>query len=287
MRRTLVIDSGSPCNESQPKSHNLLGFDGRPPNEILSEARANVMEYESVEFVTGEVDSIKRTSPEGVFTVTMSENEEPERIHSRSIILATGVRDVLPTNVPGLSDCWGRSVVHCPYCHGYEFRSKKTALWMNISSIKQMAPILRTTFTDQLCVVGGKEWKNDEDSDELRKQLSNHNIVLHQEPIKEIKHLDGILSSIVLQDGSELPMDCVYIRPPMVQNFEAERLEGESLQLDDKGYIKVDPDTQKTSVEGIMACGDCTTPNRALSIAAAAGTKAAKMLNYELAMDDW
>ncbi|KAL3910093.1 MAG: hypothetical protein SGILL_007827 [Bacillariaceae sp.] len=154
-----------------------------------------------------------------------------------------------------------------------------------------MMPILRTTFTDRICVVGSKPWKDDEEADDLRTQLEQRNIIVHHEPIHEIKHNnDGMMTSIVLEDGSELPMDCVYIRPPMEQCFRVEQLElstGETLELNDKGYICVDSDTQKTSVEGIMACGDCTTPNRALSVAIAGGTRAAKMLNFELAMDDW
>lgn len=217
-------------------------------------------------------------------------------VSSRSLILATGVTDLLPDSVPGLSDCWGKSVLHCPYCHGYEFRGRRTALWMSVGQLWQMAPIVRTFTSNGLCVVGWNEISNDSqkdgegnyDADVLRRQLELHDIAVFEESIAEIKHRGGVMTSVVLRDDTELPMDALYIRPPMRQNIPDFRLSGRGrLVMDDRGYIQVDPDTQKTSIEGVMACGDCTTPNRALSIAVASGTKAAKMLNYELSMEDW
>ena len=93
------------------------------------------------------------------------------------------------------------------------------------------------------------------------------------------------MHSVTLEDGEILEMKALYIRPPMVQAC-PDLLEQLGVELDDKGYIVVD-DNQKTNVEGVMACGDCTTANRAVSIAVASGTIAAKMLNYELSIEDW
>jgi thioredoxin reductase len=217
-------------------------------------------------------------------------------VFTRSVILATGVTDMLPKSIPGLYECWGKSVIHCPYCHGYEFRNQRTALWMDNKQLWQMAPILRT-MTNDLCVVGKNGTSDTNRTDEwLWEQLQSHNITVYEDNIVEIKHVNGKMSSIVLQNGIVLPMDALYVRPPVQQNFPLLVLVGHNalqqvdqteLVMDDKGYIQVDPDTQKTSIEGIMACGDCTTPNRALSIAIASGTRAAKMLNYELSMKDW
>lgn len=108
----------------------------------------------------------------------------------------------------------------------------------------------------------------------------------------EVKHSDGLIESVVFQDGTEESMNALYIRPPFQHNFSVDQLQllhprQDGLPVNEAGYIIVDPKTQKTPIDGVMACGDCTTPNRALSIAIASGTKAAKMLNYELSLEDW
>ena len=87
--------------------------------------------------------------------------------------------------------------------------------------------------------------------------------------------------------GESVPLDALYIRPPFEQQFPPLRLlQHGCLELDDDGYIRVD-DNQRTSIDGVMACGDCTTPNRSLSVAMAGGTKSAKWINYQLSVEDW
>ncbi|KAG7342984.1 FAD-dependent pyridine nucleotide-disulfide oxidoreductase [Nitzschia inconspicua] len=273
LRHVLVVDAQQPCNRNSKQSNNLLGFDGVAPSHIASTSRKNVEKYETVKFWVGTVV------------------HEPFIVSCRKVIIATGVTDVLPSFVPGLQECWGKSVIHCPYCHGYEYRHKATALWISSpTQLWQMVPVIRT-MTEQLCVVGWNEYETTEMEGASRKQqLESRIITVYQEPVTEILHQEGCMTSLRLRDGEELPMDALYIRPLLQQNFPVQLEWGKeplSILLDDKGYVQVDAETQKTSVDGIMARGDCTTANRALSIAIASGTRAAKTLNYELCIEDW
>jgi thioredoxin reductase len=322
-RRVLVVDDGNPCNRQQPRSYNLLTHDGRLPSEIAKQALQDVERYDTVEFHAGLVTNVDTTTTTTTITgnnddgellfrirsTTAGEDESSSRFFvARKLILATGVQDNLlllpPTNdVPGLQECWGKSVIHCPYCHGYEFRDRPTAMWMNSKNLMKMVPLVRTLTSNLACILleaAAEEGSDDDDNsdnnnnailgeshDFLLERLAKHGIpIIEETTVVEIKHDDrGQVEGVLLGNGEMLDLDVIYIRPPLEQQLP--RLETDCvLEMDDEGYIRVD-DNQKTSVDGIMACGDCTTPNRSLSIAIASGTRAAKMLNYELSMEEW
>lgn len=303
LRNVLVVDNGSPCNSNQISSHNLLGSDGVAPPLIAKKSRDDVQKYATVRILDdATVQHIERTTPGSYFTVTIRQppkndnNNTTMVVTSRKLILAIGMEDVLPIHIPGLKECWGKSVLHCPYCHGYEFHSQSTALY-NVSTemLRRLAPILNT-LTDELHIILGdaisSDWEESQSEDirQIREDLQRHGIPVHTQSITKFIHSgDGFLTGLLLDNGTELPMDAVYIRPPQQLNLPTMHLSESTvnLLLDDTGCLATDFETQQTSVKGIFACGDCTTPNRALSIAVASGTKAAKMLNFELSMEDW
>jgi thioredoxin reductase len=336
LRSVLVVDNGAgSSNQYQLKSHNLLTHDNVSPSVITNLANQNIQQYSTIDYKNNAtINHIiqKRRKQDGgnnnyYFSVNVtpplnnnSSSSSSSSIYtSRKLIIATGIKDIFPPT-PGLIECWGKCVIHCPYCHGYEFHNQRTALYnMSLQTIVTMTPILHSTFTKQLYIIGGSyskelmldDIKNDKNTDpesiEILKQLKEHNITILPQSIKEIIHADNghKIESIILDDDKELSMDAIYIRPPFAQNFPFDKLSllastndenndddnnnplSSMILLNDKGYIEVDSETQKTRVAGIIACGDCTTPNRALSIAIASGTKAAKMLNYELSIEDW
>src|SRR5690554_5341159 len=122
LRNVLIIDSGLPCNRQTPHSHNFLTQDGSTPNEIATLAKQQVEKYESVRFYKGIATS-------GVKTVDGFEimTDANSTFTSKKLILATGVKDIMPA-LPGFAACWGISIIHCPYCHGYEYRSQNTGI---------------------------------------------------------------------------------------------------------------------------------------------------------------
>src|SRR5690606_15758541 len=122
LRNVLIIDSGLPCNRQTPHSHNFITQDGETPAAIVAKAREQVSAYKTVRFVDGLASSARKTN-DG-FVVTTQAGEEYE---SRKLLLATGIKDMMPP-IKGFAECWGITVVHCPYCHGYELRGGRTAI---------------------------------------------------------------------------------------------------------------------------------------------------------------
>lgn len=116
LRYVLVIDGGDPCNKQTPHSHNFLTNDGKTPSEIVALARKQVKSYRCVTLLNGVVTNGKKTD-EG-FHVELASGE---KYMSRKLVFATGIKDILPA-IPGFAECWGISVLHCPYCHGFEVR---------------------------------------------------------------------------------------------------------------------------------------------------------------------
>ena len=121
-RRVLVVDAGLPRNRVAHASHGFLGQDGRTPAEILETARAQVLAYATVEFRADEAmqASAIAATPNALFDVALASGRTAR---AKRLVLATGIIDDLP-DIPGLRERWGRSVLHCPYCHGYEVRDR-------------------------------------------------------------------------------------------------------------------------------------------------------------------
>lgn len=282
----MIIDSGTPCNRFQSKSQNLLGYDSVDPTTIREQAMVDVSAYGTVRWQQGSADQVKLDNSKIVVGVKDDE-QDTKWVQGRKLIIATGVQDLLPDDIQGVDGCWGKTVIHCPYCHGYEFANKRTALLhMKPSVVLTMAPILKQ-FSNDLFVVGRLAGVDDPSSfsKEDLASFDNNGIKLINNNVISIRHTNGVLDTLILEDKTELPVDVAYLRPPFQHRFPLHEIS--ALELNGKGYVAVDTETQKTSVPNIYACGDCTDPNRSLSIALASGTRAAKMLNYELSMDDW
>ena len=125
LREVLVIDSGLPCNRQTPYSHNFITQDGEKPAAISAKAKLQVALYKTIHFYNGlAVEAVKR---ENGFEISTKSGEV---FSARKILFATGVKDLLP-EIKGFGDCWGISVLHCPYCHGYEVKNEKTAFIAN------------------------------------------------------------------------------------------------------------------------------------------------------------
>lgn len=124
-RKVMVIDAGQPRNRYADHSHGLLGLDGKSPGEILLAARAQTQAYPSVSMVEGKVSAVEATTAGLIVTTAEGNNFE-----ARRLLIATGVADTWP-DVAGMRERWGKTVLHCPYCHGYEFTGRKTGVYAN------------------------------------------------------------------------------------------------------------------------------------------------------------
>lgn len=270
MRRTLVIDSGKPCNASTPHSHNFLTQDGKTPGEISQIGRAQVEKYDTVTFREDFVVSADKTE-NGFEVKTLSGTV----FNGKKLIFATGVRDVMP-DIEGFADCWGISVIHCPYCHGYEYRSKKTAVFANGPTAVHLAALLESLTREVIVLTNGTP----EFSAEEKETLEKLSVDIIASGIDYIKHENGHLDRIVFKDNTELICEVMYARIPFIQHSEIPKLLG--CTLTEQGHIETDK-LQKTTVPDIFACGDATSPMRSVANAVAAGNLTGAMVNKELA----
>lgn len=270
-RETLIIDSGKPCNRYTPHSHNFLTQDGETPQTITQIGKEQVLKYPSITFEQGKVTDVIKNKDS--FTVV---TESEDSFTAKKIIFALGIKDILP-EIENIMDCWGKTIIHCPYCHGYEFKGEKTAIIANGEAAYHYAVLLKQWTNNLTIFSNGKSNFTNEQLVKLKK----HTISIIEEHIKSVEHVNGALQTIILEDGSAHKYNVAYTRPiPSQHNTIPEKLG----LLDESGYITVD-EMQKTNVEGIYAAGDCTTPLRTVSTAVASGTKAGAMLNGDLCQE--
>jgi thioredoxin reductase len=269
MRRVLVIDSGKPCNMQTPHSHNFLTRDGSTPAELAAIATEQVLAYPTVRILKGKV-----TAVEGVNNNFTVKTEDGQLFESRKVLFATGVRDLLP-DVPGVRECWGISVIHCPYCHGYEVRNQPTAIWINGHTALEFATLIRNWTPDLTILTNGEATFDNE----TFIQLADMGISVNQSTISEVVHQNGSLEEVLFQDGSRLPLKAIYARFPFEQHCSIPEQLG--CALTEHGYISTDH-FKKTSVEGIYAAGDNMAMMRSVANVIAAGSMAGAILNKDL-----
>ncbi len=269
LKNVLIIDSGKPCNSQTPHSHNLITHDGKTPREISAEAKQQVLKYDTVTFHEGLAISGKKT--DDGFEIT---TQAGDTFTAKKLIFATGIKDLMP-GIKGFSECWGISVVHCPYCHGYEFRDKKTAIMANGERAFHLASLINNLTNSITILTSGKA----EFSAEQLEKLNKHQIRIIETPVSEIEHDNGNIKAIAFDDGNKLSVDVTYASIPFSQHTDIPASLG--CELTEQGYIKVDA-FQKTSVEGIYSCGDNSSMMRALANAIYTGNLSGAMVNREL-----
>jgi thioredoxin reductase len=269
LRQVLMLDNGRPCNRPTPHAHNFLTRDGESPAELAAQARDQALAYPTVRLLAE--TAVAATGTEGDFTVT---TDTGRVVYGKKLLFATGVHDHLPAQ-PGFAECWGISVIHCPYCHGYEYRQQPTGTLLNGEAALHHARLLRqwtsqlTIFTDGPATFSPEE----------RAQLAHAGVGVEQTPVRALHHHAGQLTHVVLADGRQVPLTAFYVRPGMTQHCLLPRELG--CAYTEAGYLQVDG-MQKTSVPGIYAAGDATTPMRVVSMAVAGGTMAGVVLNSDL-----
>ncbi|WP_461534334.1 NAD(P)/FAD-dependent oxidoreductase [Sinomicrobium sp.] len=274
LRKTLVIDAGMPCNRQTPHSHNFLTQDGSTPQQISEIAKKQVSAYPSVSFFDGLATDGKRIE-EG-FEITTSTGTV---FTAKKLVFATGIKDVMPP-IKGFSECWGISVVHCPYCHGYEIRGKKTAVIADGDKAYHLASLIDNLSDNITLIISTKPQLDD---DKLKK-LKKHNIRILEKEIAEIVHKDGQLEGITFKDGSREDFECAYASIPFQQNTAIPQSLG--CKLTEHGYIEVNF-MQKTTENGIFACGDNSAMMRSVATAVYSGNITGAIINSELTQESF
>ncbi|WP_027803244.1 NAD(P)/FAD-dependent oxidoreductase [Paraburkholderia dilworthii] len=262
-RRVLVVDGRKPRNRFAAHSHGFFGQDGKSPAEIIGEATAQLAQYPTVDIVTAEAETARQLDGRFVITLTDRRMFDADRI-----VLATGVRDELPS-LPGLDERWGASVLHCPYCHGYEVADKKLGvLATNALSIHQALLIPDwgpTTWFTQGIVEATRE---------EALLLEARKVRIERTPVVEMLGNAPDTTGLRLSDGRVVAIDAVFVSPRThMASTVAEQLGCEFDEGPTGPTIRAN-EFKQTSVRGVFAAGDAATAWTNATFASAAGVTA-------------
>ena len=274
LKQVLIIDSGKPCNRQTPHSHNFITQDGKTPTEIATLARQQVERYNTVAFFNGL--AINGAKTERGFNIQTASGET---FGTKKLIFATGIKDLMPA-IEGYAECWGISVIHCPYCHGYEVRNERTGILGNGEYGVEFSTLISNWTKDLTLFTNGTSTLTAEQTS----KIESHAIKIVEKEIEKLEHTKGHLQKIIFKDGTTSSIKALYARSPFEQHCTIPEILG--CELTDEGYIKIDP-FQKTNVPGIFACGDNTTRMRAVASAVAMGTTAGMMVNKEIVFEEF
>jgi thioredoxin reductase len=274
LRNVLIIDSGLPCNRQTPHSHNFITQDGEKPNVIASKAKEQVLKYKTVKFINGLAINGKKT--EKGFSISTQDNEV---FDAKKLIFATGIKDIM-SEIKGFSECWGISAVHCPYCHGYEIRNQKTAIFANGDRGFHITSLVNNLTDNITILTSGKADFNEEQLAKLKK----HNIKIIESEISEMEHEKGYIKNVIFKEGNKEDFEAVYAAIPFLQQTDISATLG--CELTEYGYIKTDH-FQKTTIDGIYACGDNSTMMRSVANAVYSGNLAGAVVNGDLTSEQF
>lgn len=274
LRNVLVIDGGQPCNRQTPHSHNFLTQDGRTPREIALVGKEQVLRYETVRFLEDMAVSGRKTG-----TGFEIDTQSGETHTARKLILATGLRDRM-SDIPGFAECWGISVVHCPYCHGYEYHGQPTGILADGEAAYHYAQLV-ANLTDKLLILTNG---NASFTPEQAARLAKNNIPVVEKEISYLDHDHGLIHRVVFKDGSDISLKAIYSGLPNEQHSGIPEKLG--CALNERGLITVDV-MQKTTVEGVFAAGDNSSMFRSVASAVATGNLAGAACNKYLTEEDF
>ena len=264
-RNIAIIDAGPPRNQASPGVHAFLSRDGTLPADLKKLSRKQIAAYPGAYFIDQRVRQIRAARSDSGFHVALNSGET---LGARVVILAVGVIDELP-DIPGFDQHWGRQIIHCPFCHGFENRDRRWSLLAKDLDDIEMAGGYRF-WTNSLTVLADQRVHV---PDELLARLAHMKIALDRRPVRQLISSDnGKLRAIEMRDGSQLLCDTIVYRP---RQHQTGVVIDSNVALSETGRVWIDANHQ-TSIPGIFAAGDLTPGCQDALAAAAEGAKAAK-----------
>jgi thioredoxin reductase len=272
-RDVLVVDAGQPRNAPADGVHGLLAREGMPPAELLERGRAEVRQYGG-HVVRGEIVHA-RANGDG-FEVELADGR---RIAARRLLVTTGLVDELPP-VPGLRERWGRDVVHCPYCHGWEVRDRPIGVLATGGMSAHHALLFRQLSDDVMF------FQHDQGdlTDEQAEQLAARGITVVTGEVDRLEIKDDKIAAVRLKSGSVIPRGVVAVASRMVARGGFLPDLGLKTVPHPSGmgeHVPADP-TGRTEVPGVWAAGNVTDLSAQVGSAAAAGALAGAQINFDL-----
>lgn len=278
-RRLLVIDSGSPRNRFAAHMHGVLGHEGAPPGELIERGREEVASYGG-EFLAGEVESVAEVD-RGV-SLTLRGGET---VTARAVVVATGITDELPA-IEGIEERWGVSVLHCPYCHGWEVRDRHLGVIARSPMSLHQAQLVRQ-WSDRVTVFTAALGPLEH---EMEQRLRSRGIRLVVSPVVELfgdPEEPGALAGVRTADGDVVDLDAIFTFgiPRPLDSFLAD-LVLERTETPMGSFLSVD-EAGKTSHDRIWAVGNVVDPRLNVPMSMGAGSLTGATVNWALVEEDF
>lgn len=270
-RPILIIDGGQPRNRFAAHSHGVFTHDGAPGSELLQQARAQLAQYPTVSFVSDY--AVQAKEADDGFTIR---TEAGNNYAGRRLLLATGLSDRLP-ELAGLKERWGKTVLHCPYCHGYEINQGKIGVLASVPMSVHQASIV-ADWGDVTLFTNGKV----ELDAEAMTLLQKRKVKIETTPVISIEGSSPALDGLRLADGRSIPLDALFVAVQAEQSSPLAAQLGCAFDETPMGFIVRTNNVKLTTVTGVYAAGDAARVPHNITLAMADGVMAAMGVHQSL-----
>ncbi|MBB5234737.1 thioredoxin reductase [Deinococcus budaensis] len=270
-RPVCIVDGGRPRNRFAAHSHGFFGQDGQAPHQMIAQARADLAAYPNVTFEDA-LATGARQEAEG-FAVSLASGET---LHARKLLLAYGVVDLLP-DLPGVAERWGQTVLHCPYCHGYEVRGRR----LGVLSVMPQSTHQALLISDWGPVTFFLNGQPQPDA-VTRAKFAERGIAVEPAPILGLEGTAPALEGVRLTDGRLVPLSALFLASRIRPASDLAEQLGCAFVDGPQGPLLQTDAGKQTSVPGVYAAGDLTPGTGNASMAAADGVVAGASLHQSL-----
>lgn len=266
-RSVFIMDEGKARNAPAAHMMNFPTHDGTPPFEFRRLIREDLQKYPKVVFESGRVHSLERI--ETGFKINHS-------IKVKKVLMAHGVIDLMP-DIQGAKELWGKSIFHCPYCHGYEHRNEPLGIIADPEILQHMAPLVKGLTHDLIIFTDGKPMGEKE-------AFEKNGIKIYEQKINHLIHKDEELRYVILESGEAIERKYLFMKPS--QKLSTDLGVSIGCELNEFNLYKVD-EMGMTTQEGIYAAGDIATLRQSALIACAMGSMTAAGINFSILQQEF
>lgn len=262
-RSVRILDAGRPRNRFADAAHGFFSRDGSDPRTLVAAAQAQLRRYPSARLIAAE--AVGARAVDGGFEIDANDGSA---LRARKLVLAFGVADTLPP-LPGLRERWGKSVLHCPYCHGYEFAGQRLGV-LHSSNVSAHQALLVADWGPTTLYLDGAPAP---DADTAA-QLARRGVAVEPAPILALSGEEQALSSLRLADGRDAAIDALFVASRVRFNSALAEQLGCAIDEGPMGPLIRTDDSRQTTVPGVYAAGDIARAMHNATWAAADGVTA-------------
>ena len=265
-KNVCVVDAGEPRNRFAAAAHGFFGQDGVPPLKMISDARAKLLAYPNVTFIEGRVAGAQADGAGG-FVASLDDGDR--QLSAGKLLLAFGVQDGFPDGIAGVRERWGTSVLHCPYCHGYEFSGRRLGVLIEAPHPPDHAMLIAEWGPATLCLTG-----NNTVDEEARAKLQARGVTIEPGRIVALEGPAKDLSGVRLEDGRIVPVDALFMVPRTRPSSPIAEQLGCAFDDGPAGPVIRTDAMKMTTVPGVYAAGDVAMPMHNATLSSADGVMA-------------